>query len=307
MENEEKDYKKMSEFKKTYEKMEMSEEQLEAFKNRIMDAKIESKRQKAKRRMHRMSVAAAVVAAFIVLPNTSGNVAYAMSNLPLVGRLVEVVTLRDYKYEGNRQMANITVPGLVADGKALSASDTENGVQDKLKKTTDEINAEIQKITDRMVAEFEESVQDEEGYQDVLVKSEILATTEDNFTLKLICYHGSGSGLEKDYFYTIDLKTGERLELKDLFAEGTDYMTPISDNIKEQMRQQMASDENVSYWLDDTEIPEWNFETISDETSFYLNSAGNIVISFSEGDVAPMYMGCVEFTIPNEVVEDILK
>ena len=307
MEKKEKDYEKMSKLKKAYEQIEMPGEQVDALKNRIMDAKIESKRRKRKRQIHRMSVAAAVVATFIVLPNTSENAAYAMSNLPLVGRLVDVVTFRDYQYESDRQLADITVPELVADGTDLSASNTEIGVQAKLKSTTGEINAEIQKITDQIVAEFEENMHDQQSYQDVLVKSEILATTDDYFTLKLICYQGSGSGAEWNYFYTIDLNTGERLRLKDLFVEGADYITPISDNIKEQMRQQMEADENVSYWLDDEEVPDWNFESISDETSFYLNADGNIVISFNEGDVAPMYMGCVEFTIPNKVMEEILK
>lgn len=32
---------------------------------------------------------------------------------------------------------------------------------------------------------------------------------------------------------------------------------------------------------------------------------GNLVIRFNEGDVAPMYMGCVEFVIPKEAVENI--
>ena len=91
-----------------------------------------------------------------------------------------------------------------------------------LKKTTDEINAEIQKITDDIVAEFQSNI-DAEGYQDIMVSKEILTTTEEYFTLKLICYQGSGSGAEWDYFYTINLTTGERLALKDLFAEGSDY------------------------------------------------------------------------------------
>lgn len=307
MEKKEKDYKKMSELKKAYEHIEMSGEQAEVLKNRIIEAKSENKRRKRKQQIRRMSVAAAVVAAFIVLPNTSENVAYAMSNLPLVGRLVDVVTFRDYQYESDRQLADITVPELVADDTELSVSSAGGGVQAKLKKTTGEINAEIQEITAQIVAEFEENMHNQESYQDVVVKSEILATTENYFALKLICYQGSGSGAEWDYFYMIDLNTGERLQLKDLFAEGADYITPISDNIKEQMRQQMDADENVSYWLDDEEVPEWNFEAISDETSFYLNADGNIVISFNEGDVAPMYMGCVEFTIPNEVVKAILK
>lgn len=261
------------------------------------------------------AAAAAVAVVFVALPNTSESVAYAMSNIPVVGKLVEAVTFRDYKYESERNNADIEVPELAVNETALPGTEqvaegteqaADSEVQENLKKTTDEINAEIQKITDEIVAEFEENLKFEGGYQNVMVKHEVLSTTENYFTLKLICYQGSGSGAEWDYFYTIDLETGERLALKDLFADGADYITPISENIKEQMQEQMDADENVYYWLND-EIEEWNFEKITDETSFYLNEDGNIVISFNEGDVAPMYMGCVEFVIPNDVTEGIRK
>lgn len=89
--------------------------------------------------------------------------------------------------------------------------------------------------------------------------------------------------------------------------EGADYITPISENIKTQMREQMAQDEMVCYWIDYDKVPEWNFESITDETSFYLNADGDVVISFDEGEVAPMYMGVVEFTIPSGVLADIRK
>ena len=80
----------------------------------------------------------------------------------------------------------------------------------------------------------------------------------------------------------------------------------ISENIKSQMKEQMAADENVTYWLD-SDMPEWDFTEITDETGFYLNDKGEVVISFNEGDVAPMYMGCVEFVIPDEVLAEIRK
>ncbi len=70
------------------------------------------------------------------------------------------------------------------------------------------------------------------------------------------------------------------------------------------MQAQMDADETVYYWLHD-EIEEWNFKAITDETSFYLNEKGNVVIGFDEGEVAPMYMGSVEFEIPAEAVKDI--
>ena len=91
-----------------------------------------------------------------------------------------------------------------------------------------------------------------------------------------------------------------------MFAEGADYITPISEAIKEQMQAQMDADENVYYWLDD-EIEEWNFKSVTDETSFYINENGNVVMGFNEGDVAPMYMGAVEFEIPGDVLNDIRK
>ena len=151
------------------------------------------------------------------------------------------------------------------------------------------MNAEIQKITDDIVTEFQSNI-DAGGYQDIMINKEILTTTEEYFTLKLICYQGAGSGAEWDYFYTIDLKTGERLALKDLFVEGADYITPISENIKTQMREQMAADEMVHYWVDETdEMADNNFQAITDETSFYVNGQGQIVIAFDEYDVAPGY------------------
>lgn len=311
--------KRIQELKQAYEKPHMSKEQVEDMKKRIEEAKMENRRSQKYVGRGIAAAAAVVIAAFVILPNTSASVAHAMENIPILGKLVEVVTFRDYQYEDERNHADIEIPELVPQtfqqdevvsqetGEALTKEEENTeAVQENLKKTTEEINAEIQKITSQIMEEFEGNLQYEWGYQDVIVKSEVINTTEDYFTLKLICYQGAGSGAEWDYFYTIDLNTGERLQLKDLFKEGADYITPISENIKKQMREQMAADDMKYYWLED-EIEEWNFKQITDETSFYLNEAGNIVICFNEGDVAPMYMGCVEFVIPNEVVADICK
>lgn len=247
------------------------------------------------------ATAAAFVAAFMILPNTSATIANAMEQIPIIGQLVEVVTFRDYKYDEERNMADIEVPEIKVEGQIENSE-----VQDKLERTTEEINAEIQKITDELIKQFEANLQEEMNYQDIVVKSEVLTTTQDYFTLKLICYQGAGSGYQWNYYYTIDLNTGERLKLKDIFVDGADYITPISENIKEQMQAQMDADENVYYWLHD-EIEEWNFKSITEETSFYLNEKGNVVIGFDEGEVAPMYMGAVEFEIPAEVLSDIRK
>lgn len=324
MEKKEDSKKRMEEGRKEYLQIGMTKKQVDEMKKRIEDAKREKNSRRGSHAVRNIAVAAAAAAAaFVALPNLSADVAYAMGGIPVVGGLVKVVTFRDYQYESERNNADVETPELVADvdgladangqedanGKANAngQANADAGKQEQLKQTTEEINAEIQQITDKLVAEFEANVKEEGGYQDLSVSHEVVATTDDYFTLKLICYQAAGSGAEWDYFYTVDLNTGERLALEDLFVEGADYITPISENIKQQMRDRMAEDENVIYWVDSEDMPEGNFEEISKDASFYLNENGEIVICFNEGDVAPMYMGTDEFVIPNDVVADIRK
>lgn len=295
--------KELQALRSEYEKQQMTEEQVEQLHQKIREAKKMNQNKEKQTGVIKFAAAAAavVVGVFIILPNTSGTIAHAMEQIPILGQLVKVVTFRDYEYEGERNMADIEVPEIKPEEQIENSA-----LQENIDRTTAEINAEIQSITDNLIAEFERNLDEEMGYQDVVVTSEVLATTPDYFTLKLICYQGAGSGYQWNYYYTIDLNTGERLQLKDIFKEGADYITPISENIKQQMQEQMDADENVYYWLND-EIEEWNFKAITDETSFYLNEKDNVVIGFNEGDVAPMYMGTVEFEIPAEVLEGIRK
>lgn len=296
----------LRELKEEYLNKYMSDEQLAQLQKKMKSAQRMNRRERKRRRMAGIIAAAAVMAGvFMVLPNTSASVAYAMEQIPFLGRMVEVVTFRDYTYESDRNMANIKSP-VIKVSQLDQSTPQDNGLQEKLADTAEDINAEIKEITDGLIREFEKNLQEEMGYQDIVVDSEVLASTQDYYVLKLNCYQGAGSGYQWNYYYTIDLHTGERLKLKDLFVEGADYITPISENIKSQMEEQMQADEKVYYWLHD-EIEEWNFDSITDDTSFYLNEAGNIVIGFDEGEVAPMYMGTVEFEIPSEVLSGIRK
>lgn len=288
--------------KEEYQKPQMSQEGFMELCQKMEDAKMENKKDSIKRTVRKAALTAAIlIGTFTILPNISPSIAHAMEQIPVLGKIVEVITFRDYQYESERNNANIEVPELVIDEVQTNADTAE-----KLERSIEEINAEIKKITDEQIAQFEEFLKNEQGYQDVMVKSEVLATTSDYFTLKLICFQGAGSGYEWHYYYTIDLNTGERLQLKELFKEGADYITPISDSIKKQMQEQMDADQQVHYWLHD-EIEALNFKSITDETAFYINEAGNLVMCFNEGDVAPMYMGVVEFEIPAEVLQGIRK
>ena len=92
-----------------------------------------------------------------------------------------------------------------------------------------------------------------------------------------------------------------------LFRSGSDYQTVISDEIRKQMKEQMAADASNRYFLDDPDFPEWNFQQIQENQNFYINSDGKLVIAFDETEVAPASMGCSEFVIPTEVIQDMLN
>ena len=289
----------LSKLKKEYESVSMGEEAIHVMRQRMEQGKKEKKIMKMKTWMKGVAVAAAV--ALVILPNTSSSVAYAMEHIPLLGNVVKVVTFRDYHYDQNKKTADVSVSKIDINTEGLEGESVDNA-----KKSSEEINREIEQITNQWVEEFKDTMSSD-GYEQIMVKTEQINTTDEYFTLKLICYQGAGSGFEQDFFYTINLDTGKRMKLSDLFIEGSDYRTIISDDIKKQMRKQMDEDENVSYWLDDKEVEEWNFDEIPEDVSFYVNENDELVICFNEGDVAPMYMGTVEFVISNEVLGEIRK
>lgn len=286
--------------KEQYEKPVMSDKAVAEMKQRMEQGKEEKRFMSKKKPFKGLAIAAAAVLAILILPNTSSGVAHAMGNIPVLGGFFKVITIRDYQYEDERNVADVVVPEISTEGLI------DNSSADTGKKTADEINEEIRNITNKWVEEFKANMEGE-GYQDIKIDSEVIATTEDYFTLKLICFLGAGSGYEENHFYTINLNTGEKVELANLFKDGSDYKRIISENIKKQMKDQMAANDGVIYWVDNKDYPEWNFNEITDDTSFYINKNGEITICFNEGDVAPAYMGTVEFTIPKNVVANILK
>ncbi|MBD5469785.1 MAG: DUF3298 domain-containing protein [Lachnospiraceae bacterium] len=70
--------------------------------------------------------------------------------------------------------------------------------------------------------------------------------------------------------------------------------------------QKRRKNDSVIYNLD-SEFPEWDFQSINEDTTFYVNENGKLMIVFDEYEVAPGYMGSVEFEIPTEVVQDLVQ
>ncbi len=240
--------------------------------------------------------AAALLLTFLI--NISAPIAYAMEQIPMIGAVVKVVNFRIYWSQDKQMEANIKVPEIrVEDEGGKEIAEASQSMNDK-----------IQAYTDEIIAAYEADVKASggEGTQAVDLDYEVVT---DNDRLFSLWFHQTvvmAGANQSEKIYHIDKKTGNMVTLKDLFEDGADYITPISENIKEQMKTQMEEDESKVYWLDD-EVEEWNFKEISEDVDFYINESDKLVVVFDEYEVAPGYMGVVSFEIPTEVVEPIVK
>ena len=287
----------MKNWKKEYEEIKVPENMKERMEASIERAKMEKRKVKKIKLWKTCASAAAVLAIVLVLPNTSQTAAAAMQQIPLLGNLFKITTVREYQVDEERNMANVKVPQVEVQDTTEGNTDADRAEQ--AKESADAINFDIEEETNKLIDEFKESMKNEEGYQDIYIDSKVLTDNDRLFSLELILYQGAGSGYEQHKHYTVDKLTGKELTLKDLC--GNDYVDTISEEVKKQMKEQMAADESVKYWLDDPDVPEWNFDKIAEDQDFYVDAEGHVVICFNEYDVAPGSMGCVEFIMPQTV------
>ena len=233
----------------------------------------------------------------VVLVNSSSTVAYAMGKVPVLGAITRVFTFVTYEDDQGKTSAHVDVPRV------------EGG--------SDELNAAIEEYTNAIIEQYkadaglvkeyeaDPDAPDAETNQYHLDLTYSVVTDSDSiFALRFDQTQIMASGNESVKIYNMDKATGKILALGDLFQPGSDYLDVLTKNIQEQMRQQMAADENVYYWLND-EVSKWNFTQLSPDATFYINEDQELVIVFNEGDVAPMAMGVCEFVIPAEAIADI--
>lgn len=283
--------KKWDEMKKDYEEVTIPEGGKEALAETIGQAKRDKRRKQKTNAVRKWGVAVAAALAILILPNVNENIAYAMGNVPIVGTLFRVITVREYQYDNGKQSVSVEVPG-------IASEEVSNG-KESGKDAMSDVNKSVKEYTDQLIDSFEKEMK-KEGYADLDVSYEVVTNDDEWFTLVIHGEETQASAFQFNRYYHIDKKSGKEITLKDLLKKDVDYVTVISDEIKKQMAQQIKEEEK-SYWLEDDGITE-PFQSIKEDQNFYLNADGEIVIVFDEYEVAPGYMGCPEFTIPSDVI-----
>lgn len=227
--------------------------------------------------------AAAAMAAIVILSNSSQSIAYAMERIPVIGAISRVVTFRTYEDKSGNFEAKMEIPAV---------EENDSG----------QINKSIEEYANEFIAMYEADLKASGGEGNYALESdyEVVTDNEKYLVIRVNTLQIMASGTQFVKTFVVDKMTGETVGLLKLLGNDSEKLQDVGENIKDQMREQMAADESISYFLD-SEMPEWDFQGLSEEESFYFNENGELVIAFNEYDVAPGYMGAVEFTIPASV------
>ena len=225
---------------------------------------------------------AAAMAALVILTNVNPTIANAMENVPILGPISKIVTFRTYENQTNHFEAKVDIP--------------------EIESAPAEVNQSIEEYANALITQYESDLRSSQGEGNYSLNSsyQVVTDTTNYLCVRIDTTLVMASGTEYTKVFTIDKRTGKIISLSDLFHDKPEMLTAISDNIKEQMQAQMAADSSVTYFYN-SDMPEWDFKELRGDESFYFNEKGELVITFDETDVAPAYMGAVEFAIPQSV------
>ncbi|SMB85860.1 protein of unknown function [Desulfonispora thiosulfatigenes DSM 11270] len=229
--------------------------------------------------------------------NTSPVLAQNLGEAPVVGKIVKVLTFREYKIDEEKFAADIKVPEI----KGLENKDLENGLNEKYLEENKKLYADFIKEMEDLKKQNGGNIAVDSGY-------EVKTDNEKIFSVSRYITQIAASATTTLNHDTIDKQKQILLTLPSLFKD-EGYVEVISKNIISQMRDQMKKDEGKVYWTKeqvDESLDMDYFKKIKKDQDFYINPEGKLVISFNEYEVAPGYMGTVEFVIPTKAIQDVL-
>lgn len=256
------------------------------------------KKARKKKTPFKYYISAAVAAAIIFVSaiNISPVVANGFSEIPVLNKIVKVLTFREYKIDENTYQANLKVPGIEnLENKALEESLNAKYLQ------------ENEKLYNEFMADMEEMKKQGEGHLGVDSGFEVKTDNDRILSIARYTVNTVGSSSTVMKYDTIDKKKEILISLPSLFKDDR-YVSVISENIIEQMKAKMKADPNAFFWFEGNEENIYfdGFKSIKKDQNFYINEDNKLVISFDKYEIAPGYMGVIDFVIPTKIIEDIL-
>jgi hypothetical protein len=281
--------KKIEQLKRTYESIPVPSKLEDLVEKGLQKP---SFRKKRKVSLYIVFVAAAVLCLTISL-NTSAAMAKALSEVPVLGQVVKVLTFTKYELTKDEYHVKIEVPkieGSSAEIQALNQAYEEEG-----------------KV---LYEQFQEEIEQMEAGNMALSSGYIIQTDNDQLLSfgRYIEVTVVSSSTVMTYT-TIDKQAETVITLPSLF-KNDEYIQMINVYIEQYLRERMLeTNGDEIYWIGGTPYHDEGmgvFEGITATQNFYITPEGKLVLSFNDYEIAPGFMGVVTVEIPTSYLQQML-
>lgn len=281
--------------KKVYEEIEIPERL-----NEMVASTIQEHGRKTKGRSRKMpsvykavlGAAAGFVVVIFVGVNTNTAFAKELSGIPVVGKIVKLITISSYQKKDEDKYISVEIPAIESikqDTKGLSKAvnqeiyDMCTGYAKEAEQRAEEYKTAFLETGGTLEEWKEHDIQ-------IKVWYEIKNQSEKYLSFAVNGTENWTSAYAQSKYYNLDLENLQYLTLKDLLGEN--YISIANSSIKKQIKEREEERGEMFFTAE-----EGGFETISEETKFYINDAENPVIVFDKYEIAPGNMGAVEFEL----------
>ena len=270
----------------------LTDKNLNNIKKKFRDKTMNKKGKFKKRIITGLSTAACICVAFIGVVNINTSFAAQLIDIPAIGTITKLVTIDKLALNDKYREINIEIPAI-------------EGIEDA--KAQEEINSILKQ---RGIAVYDKALENSDKLKDESEKAGFLSSMpeivnqsytvirndEDILSFKVVTTKIRASGYETAHFYNVDLRNSKLLKLSDLFNKDYDYISVINNEIISKMKEAIKK-EDAGFFIE-------HFTTIDDNTNFYINEEGNLVIVFNEYEIAAGYMGMAEFIIDTSLFDN---
>jgi hypothetical protein len=318
----------LKEAKRTYDSIEIPEELEQAvtasinnYTKKKGDESINNRRKDHGTKLRLTTIAAAAVICFVIALNSSESFAQTASNLPVIGKIASVLTIRSYLTSEDNMNISVKVPAITGDGPTDQKLSTEvestdnSGTAEPTGNDNlfiEDINTEINKIVNEYLADSKSRMQaDKDAFiatggteedwakrdLNIKVDYEVKYQHENLLSLVLSADESWYGAYDIKHYYNLDLDDNRKLTLKDVL--GSDFVEIANTSILAQMKERAAKDPNVVFWgiTDNSKSDIDGFSSVDENTSFYLNENGKPVVLFDKYEISPGFMGAQVFVI----------
>lgn len=236
--------------------------------------------------LRRTAAAAAGLCACLVV-FTSPAVASAVDGVPVLGTLCRILTGEAYQSREETNYVQVQLPQM------------ENTGDSSLEQRVNlEINAVIHQEVERSKERAEEYYQayldtggDPDTFQPIQIQVDyqVKSVTDQWASFVITKTESLASAYFQQYFYNIDLETGQKLTLRDLL--GPDWANQVQTAVEEQLEQ--WDPEQQALLFDNVD---WE-ELLKEKGDFYLQSDGTVVVVFAKYELAAGAAGVLEFPV----------